>query len=131
MRHNLEEQEQIALMNWASLVQVGPYRLQEVLAHYPAGGYRTRYEAGRFKAMGVQSGLPDLLLFVPAGPYACGWWELKAGRNKPTDKQLEQHAKLRALGHYVQTYWHWAEAAADMVRYLEKGSMTIVVRARL
>lgn len=131
MGRHLEDQEQIALMRWAQLVHVGPWLLSDVLAHYPAGGYRTRFEAAKFKLMGVQDGLPDLLLYVPAGAYVCGWWELKIGRNKPTERQLEQHAKLRSLGHYVQTYWHWAEAAQDIVRYLEKGSMTVVVRAKL
>jgi hypothetical protein len=131
MARRLEEAEQIALMRWAELVTVGPWRLSELLAHYPAGGYRTRFEASRFKAMGVQDGLPDLLLMVAAGHYHCGWWELKVGRNKATERQLEQHAKLRSLGHYVQTYWHWHEAAQDILRYLEKGSMTVVVRAKL
>lgn len=131
MGRHLEDQEQIALMRWAALVNVGPWLLSDVLAHYPAGGYRTRAEAGRFKAMGVQDGLPDLLLYVSAGPYVCGWWELKVGKNKPTERQLEQHAKLRSLGHYVQTYWHWAEAAADILRYLQKSDMHVVVRAKL
>jgi len=126
----LEEQEQIALMRWARLVQVGPWLLSDVLAHYPSGGYRTKAEAARFKAMGVQDGLPDLLLYVPCGPYVCGWWELKVGKNKPTERQLEQHAKLRSLGHYVETCWHWSEAANDIVRYLEKGSTPINVRAK-
>ena len=131
MARRLEEAEQIALMRWAELVTVGPWRLSELLAHYPAGGYRTRFEASRFKAMGVQDGLPDLLLMVAAGHYSCGWWELKVGRNRATERQLEQHAKLRALGHYVQTYWHWGEAAKDILRYLEKGTMTVIVRAKL
>ena len=48
MARRLEEAEQIALMRWAELVTVGPWRLSELLAHYPAGGYRTRFEASRF-----------------------------------------------------------------------------------
>lgn len=130
MAKRLEEAEQIALIRWSMLVHVGAYRLSDLLLHYPAGGWRSPVEAARFKAMGVQAGVPDLQLPVPVDGYAGGWWELKVGRNKTTPQQTEQHAKLRALGHYVQTYWHWHEAAADMVRYLERGPWTVVVRAR-
>lgn len=130
MAKRLEEAEQIALIRWSMLVHVGAYRLSDLLLHYPAGGWRSPVEAARFKAMGVQAGVPDLHLPLPVEGYAGGWWELKVGRNKPTPRQLEQHAKLRSIGHYVQTYWHWHEAALDMVRYLERGPHLVVVRAR-
>lgn len=131
MRHNLEEQEQIALMNWAALVHVGAITLAELLIHVPNGGARSAAEGGRFKAMGVKAGIPDLLLPLRNDHYGAGWWELKVGKNKPTDHQLRWHAMLRSCGHYVQTYWHWFEAAQDIVRYLERGPFTVIVRAKL
>lgn len=43
--------------------------------HSPNGGYRTKAEAGRFKAMGVVPGFPDLIVI---GPGSILFMELKA-----------------------------------------------------
>lgn len=131
MARRLEDQEQIALMRWARMVRVGEETLADILVHCPNGGWRSPVEAVRFKAMGVKPGIPDVLLPMRTDSYGAGWWELKVGRNKPTDDQLRWHALLRSMGHYVQTYWHWAEAAKDILRYLEKGPLTVIVRAKL
>lgn len=130
LRRRCEEGEQRALLRWAEFVQVGAITLAELLIHVPNSGWRTAAEAGIFKALGVKAGVPDLLLPIHTPEYGAGWWELKVGRNKPTDCQLRMHAMLRAGGHYVQTYWHWAEAAQDIVRYLERGPFTVIVRAK-
>ncbi|HSW34684.1 MAG TPA: VRR-NUC domain-containing protein, partial [Steroidobacteraceae bacterium] len=103
MRRHLEDQEQIALMRWAGMVRVGESTLAELLAHVPNGGWRNPIEAARFKAMGVKAGLPDILLPMRTETYGAGWWELKVGRNKPTEEQLRWHVLLRSMGHYVQT----------------------------
>lgn len=126
----VEDAEQRALMEWATLVQVGDHTLQEILVHVPNGGGRSRVEGAVLKAMGVKAGIPDILLPMRTNAYGAGWWELKAGRNKPSDSQLRWHAMLRSFGHYVQTYWHWHEAANDILRYLERGSITVIVRAK-
>jgi len=131
MGRHLEDQEQLALMKWAQLVTVNDRTLFDYLVHVPNGGWRSPIEAARFKGMGVKAGVPDILLPVRTGQYGAGWWELKVGQNKPTEQQLQWHALLRACGHYVQTYWHWHEAANDIVRYLERGPFTIVERAKL
>jgi hypothetical protein len=127
----LEDAEQIALLNWARLVTVGQETLFDWLVHCPNGGWRSPVEAARFQAIGVKPGIPDLMLPIRTTEYATGWLELKVGRNKPTEHQLSWHERLRSAGHYVQTYWHWHEAAADMLRYLERGPFTVVVRAKL
>lgn len=127
----IEQLDQLALLKWSQMVTVGPHRLSDLLWHYPSGGWRSPREAAILKAMGVQDGVPDLQLPIAAGQYIGGWWELKAGRNKPTDIQLEKHALLRSLGHYVMTHWHWHECALDIERYLRAGKQTVVVRARL
>ena len=126
----LEQAEQIALMNWASLVKVGEQYLSDLLVHIPNGGARSAVEGAIFKRMGVKAGIPDVLLPMRTEAYGAGWWELKVDRRKPSDDQLRWHATLRAMGHYVQTYWHWHEAANDILRYLERGSLTVIVRAR-
>jgi hypothetical protein len=124
----LEDAEQMALMQWAQWVTVGQWPLSQLLWHSPNGGYRAYRTAARLKAMGVRAGVPDLQLPVAVAGYHGGWWELKAGDNKPTEKQIEVHALLRALGHYVQTYWHWSECANDILRYLARGNLTVIVR---
>lgn len=131
MARHLEDAEQLALMQWARLVSLGDQTLFDCLIHVPNGGWRSPIEAARFKGMGVKAGIPDVLLPIRNSQYGAGWWELKVGRNKPTEEQLRWHALLRSCGHYVQTYWHWHEAEQDILRYLEKGSMTVVVRAKL
>ena len=126
----LEDAEQRALMNWAKLVTVGDETLEQKLIHVPNGGARSPVEAAILVGLGVKKGVPDILLPIRTPQYGAGWWELKAGNNKLSEDQLAWHARLRAAGHYVQTYWHWHEAAQDILRYLEKGTLTVVVRAR-
>lgn len=126
----LEDAEQRALMNWARLVTVGEESLFDCLIHVPNGGIRSPIEAAIMVGLGVKKGVPDILLPIRTPQYGAAWWELKAGTNKLSEDQLAWHARLRAAGHYVQTYWHWHEAAQDILRYLEKGTVTVVVRAR-
>jgi hypothetical protein len=139
----LEEAEQIALFDWAEHVTIGPLplpppsggigarRLSTILTHVPNGGARSKPEAARFKAMGVQPGFPDLLLPIATRAHPGGLWELKAGRNRLEPTQIAWHALLRASGYYVQTYWRWSECAADILRYLDRGDFTVIVRAKL
>lgn len=82
-----------------------------VFFHVPNGGKRTKAEAGRFKAMGVKAGVPDLVVFWK---YTWGspgltkviWLELKAPgtAHRPsatTDEQDTMQAALRDCGHAV------------------------------
>lgn len=87
-----------------------------VFFHVPNGGKRTKAEAGRFKAMGVKAGVPDLVVFVRDTCYGDAgglehedwtlWFELKAPgtAHRPsarTDAQKAMGAVLEKLGHYV------------------------------
>lgn len=113
-------------MSWSRWVRVGERTLADLLIHCPNGGHRHAAVAAKLKAMGVKPGIPDLQLPVPVPGYAGGWWELKVGRNKPTDEQLRWHETLRGLGHYVAVHWEWTEAAADILRYLAIGQIQVV-----
>ena len=117
-------------MNWALLVQVGDWTLAELLVHVPNGGARSKAEGGRFKAMGVKAGYPDILLDLRTEKYGGARWELKYGPGKPSDKQIERHAILRACGFYVAVHWHWHECAQDILRYLQHSPFPVIVRAR-
>jgi hypothetical protein len=122
-----EEQKQIDLMNWAKNVTVGNVLLFEWLYHVPNGGYRNEGEAGRFKAMGVKAGYPDICLDVPSGDYHGARWELKHGDGRLSDSQKDRHVLLRSCGFYVNTYWQWQHIAQDIIRYLSGQQMFLVV----
>lgn len=68
--------------------------------HIPNGGFRTKAEAGIFKAMGVRSGAPDLL-FVHEG--RAFFMELKIDGEELSMNQVRCRAELRAAGALVET----------------------------
>lgn len=85
-----------------SIVQWMRYSLprEVVFFHVPNGGKRTKAEAGIFKAMGVVSGIPDLIIAWPGTVLAV---ELKAGSGASTPLQKDMQDRLKAVG------WHVAE----------------------
>ena len=62
------------------------------------GFKRTRAEAGIGKAMGRKPGVPDLCIVRRGQAY---FFELKAGRNRPTDKQEAMQQRLMEAGAVV------------------------------
>ena len=122
---------QIALLQWAELVQVGQHTLADWLSHIPNGGARSVVEGAILKAMGTKAGMPDLVLPIRTTVYGSGYWELKAGNEKPSEAQIERHAMLRAGGAYVNIARRWDDAGRDMLCYLKRGPFTVVVRAPL
>lgn len=71
-----EDEEQIALMQWASVMS-GRYPELHLMYHIPNGGARSKPEAARFKAMGVKKGVPDIHLPVARGQHHSLYIELK------------------------------------------------------
>ena len=67
------------------------------LFHVPNGGQRTKAEAGRFVALGVSSGVPDLVLVGPEG--FVGWIEVKAPKGVTSGPQDDWAEFLSATGH--------------------------------
>jgi hypothetical protein len=68
----------------------------------------------RMKAHGVSNGVPDILIFNQcfSGSERGLAIELKVGKNKPTDSQLEWHYKLRKCGWRVEVLRTFDEAVA-------------------
>lgn len=80
--------------------------------HVPNGGYRTPAQAGAFRAMGVRSGVPDLIIWTPEGhSFAV---ELKAGKGTPSDAQILWKSTLESLGHRVYVAWSLQEVEAAL-----------------
>ena len=114
-----EEQEQITLFNWAAMMN---YKYPELryMYHVPNGGYRNKAEAGRFRAQGVKSGVPDIVLPVARGGYHGLYIEMKVGKNTTSDSQEWWIEHLRKQGYKVAVCYGWEEAAAELTEYLSE-----------
>lgn len=108
-----EEQVQRAVIEWADL-HISRWWILKWLVHVPNGQNLNRGTRGIMKAMGIRSGVSDLVLPVPAhlddGKTIPGVWiELKAPDNKPTAEQLEFLTDMRRVGFWA----YWTDSATD------------------
>ena len=53
------------------------------------------------KALGVKSGVPDIMVLNHSKYYTGLAIELKVGKNKPTDNQLKWLEDLKSIGYYT------------------------------
>lgn len=95
-----EEDAQIAVMAWLQLQYPAVF---EWTIHTPNGGQRGKRVAGRMKAMGVKSGVPDILCFVPTATRRGLAIEMKRPGAPASATSDEQHAWLR---HLEALGWH-------------------------
>ncbi|MBR4442533.1 MAG: VRR-NUC domain-containing protein [Clostridia bacterium] len=117
-RQATEESEQMALFRWAEYER-GRWPELDLLLHIPNGGYRGKTEAGRFKAMGVKSGVPDLFLPVARGPWHGLWIELKRTKGgRLSWMQVRWIARLYEQGYRAEVCWGWDEARQTIEAYL-------------
>lgn len=113
-----EDAEQMALFRWAEL-QAGRWPELKMLFHIPNGGSRGKAEAGRFRAMGVKSGVPDLFLPVARGPYHGLFVEMKRTRGgRVSPEQREWIQELIMQGYAVVICHGWEDAAQVIGQYL-------------
>lgn len=115
-----ESEEQQTLFSWVE-VQKGRYPELGLLYHAPNGGRRSKAEAGRFKAEGVKSGVPDLCLPVARGGFHGLYIELK--RLKGGTVSSSQKAWIAALveqGYHATVCRGWAEASEVLLWYLRR-----------
>ena len=114
-----EHQEQVAVIHWWRTAHKN-YGLPEfALFAVPNGGSRDIITASRLKAEGVRAGVLDLVLAVPRGIYHGAFIEMKAGYNKPSDKQQEFIEFLRAGGYQASVHWSADSAIAQIKEYLQ------------
>lgn len=118
-----EAAEQEALFKWALFIR-GRFPEIDLLYHIPNGGSRNRIEAANLKRQGVKAGVPDLCLPVARGNYHGLYIELKAGKNKTTDKQDEWLQNLRDQQYAAEVCVGWEQAAEVITKYLEMGGKT-------
>ena len=82
--------------------------------HVPNGGSRTAAEAGRFKALGVKAGVPDLLAVRDGRLFGL---ELKADGGRVSEAQAVMLAELEAAGAIVGVANGLDEALATLERW--------------
>ena len=114
-----EDAEQMALFRWAEL-QAGKYPELRLLFHIPNGGSRGKAEAGRFRAMGVKAGVPDL--FLPVARQGMHGLFIELKRQKGS--RLSKEQKIWGSALYMQGYaahicFGWENAMRVILRYLE------------
>lgn len=113
-----ESQEQQMLFNWAAW-QRGKYPELALMYHTPNGGRRSKAEAGRFKAEGVKSGVPDIFLPVARGGYHGLYIELKRQRGgKASDTQKDWVKALGEQDYLVHVCKGWEAASKVIIEYL-------------
>ena len=120
MQHHRQHEaaEQIKLFRWVDLV-LNYYPELRLLHHIPNGGSRNELEAVNLKRQGVRAGVPDLCLPVARGGYHGLYIEMKAGKNKPTEKQLWWIENLKKQGYAVSGCWGFEAARMELEKYLK------------
>lgn len=118
-RTDTEAGAQEFLMQWAA-VQSGKYPELKLLYHIPNGGKRNASEAAHLKRQGVKAGVPDLFLPAARMGYHGLYVELKVGRNKPTELQLQWQRDLTEQGYLSVICYGWEQAALAIKNYLDE-----------
>ncbi len=112
-----EQELQTAFFEWAKW-QEGRYPCLKQMHHIPNGGYRSKAEAGIFKALGVKSGVPDVFLPAARGIYHGLYIEFKAKGEKPSKNQIEFSESLQTAGYFACVCDKLDEAIKIAEKYL-------------
>lgn len=115
-----EGDEQRKLFEWVGYMG-GKYPDIEMMYHIPNGGSRNKIEAANLKRQGVKAGVPDLCLPVARGKYHGLYIEMKAGKNKTSEKQDEWIAKLHNQGYAAIVCYGCGQAIEVITKYLGLG----------
>lgn len=101
MARELEHREQVMLVQY---LEAHPYWKQVPWYAVPNGGERGKATAGKLKAEGVRTGVPDLVLPDPVGLFHGLYLELKAAppeRYQVSETQREFQRRLAVKGYAV------------------------------
>lgn len=112
-----EHDEQKALFQWSAL-HAGRCPELALMFAIPNGGKRDPVTAVRLRDEGVKPGVPDICLPVARQGWHGLFIELKWGRNKPSEPQLDWLARLTEQGYLAVVAWGWQEAAEVIRDYL-------------
>ena len=130
-RQDREHSEQVALFDWLALYETQCPAFEDIFA-IPNGGSRPKGTAGRMKAEGQKSGVPDICVPImmnrPDGTvHPAMYIELKAPANptlglkkgRVSAIQKNCHERMRLRGNVVVVCYGWLAAAAVIIHYLD------------
>jgi len=106
-----EHDEQVAVCQYLDLLKI-------VYCAVPNGGQRHKAVAVKLKMEGVKAGVPDLLLFTPAGGYrgiAIEMKDVKSGRLSTYQKKWKED--LESCG-WLSVVCHGADEAIKVIKQL-------------
>lgn len=123
-RADPEFQMQAALFKWARNPAVLRQHPELTLLEGSLNGVKlSKAQAGKAKAAGMLRGAHDVTLPIARGGFIGLSVELKAGRNRPTDEQIEYGTRLTAEGWKVCYCWDdWIKVRDIIIDYLEAES---------
>ena len=122
-----EYEEQCLLFEWTKIMQAQIPQLGMLLAipngaklswRRNAKGQRYSSEARRLLKSGLSPGAPDIALFCPNAKYHALFIELKVGKNKPTQAQIDWITALLYYGYDARVCYGWLAAKAAILEYL-------------
>lgn len=99
MKKLSEDLNQIVIATYLRKLQI---ENDFIFFHIPNGGSRSKSEAGRFKAMGVLAGVPDLQIIAKNKAF---FIELKTNTGSLGKAQKELHPRIEALGFKIYTVY--------------------------
>ena len=114
-----EDNHQMAVFDWARYME-GQYPELKRMHHVPNGGYRSKAEAGRFKAMGVKPGVPDIFLPTARRGFHGLYIEMKAEDGRVSKDQKEWLTELSSDGYACFVCYNADEAIKTIMWYIRK-----------
>lgn len=113
-----EDTEQITVIQWAEWNREEHPELKW-LYHCPNGGSRNKVEAIKLRQMGVKAGVSDLHLPYPKGIYHGLFIEMKYGKNRRQESQIEFMEDMEEAGYFVSTCYTAEDAIIIIRKYCE------------
>ena len=122
-----EDQEQMRVVEWCrtsdwkrSNAGLPEYGLG-LIFHISNGGWRSKSEAARLKAMGVKAGVSDLFLPIPVGELHGLWIEMKAPAGETTkagtvSKEQSKWLEMMELSGYGAAVAFGADEAISIIK---------------
>lgn len=112
-----EHAHQVNLFSWAAMAKVKHPELALLYA-VPNGGLRHKAVAGKLKAEGVKSGVPDVVLSVAKKGFNSLFIEMKTKGGKLNDNQKIWIENLNKFGNKAVVCWSFDEARQVIEEYL-------------
>lgn len=112
-----ETTEQIILFNWTKTIE---HILPELKLMYHVPNEGKRKNGAVLKAMGMKSGVPDVVLPVVKNGFPGLYIEMKFKNNKTTPEQAAFMTALRQQGYQTAVCYSAEEAKEEILNYLQE-----------